>query len=201
MEKLENLGCNPNRMPKANQTPEQAARDNIDKMLSLAGWRVQDKKKIDFAAGLGIAVREYQTDVGPADYVLFVDKVAVGGIEAKPESYGHKLTQVEPQSASYAAAKLKWVNNEQPLPFVYESTGIVIRFTNGRDPAPRSREIFNFPRPETMQEWLSKPASLRSRLQFIPPLLHAGLRECQIAAIENLEASFRNDYPRAPVTW
>ncbi len=188
-------------MPKTNQTPEQEARDNIDKMLSQAGWFVQDKKKINFAAGLGIAVREYQTDVGPADYVLFVDKVAVGVIEAKPESYGHKLTQVEAQSGGYAVAKLKWINNDQPLPFVYESTGIITRFTNGRDPAPRSREIFNFPRPETMQEWLSKPASLRSRLQFISLLLHAGLRECQIVAIENLEASFRNVYPRAPVTW
>ena len=184
-------------MLKANQTPEQEARDNIDKMLSLAGWCVQDTKKIDFAAGLGIAVREYQTDVGPADYVLFVDKVAVGVIEAKPESYGHKLTQVEPQSAGYAAAKLKWVNNEQPLPFVYESTGIITRFTNGRDPVSRSREIFNFPHPETMQEWLSKPASLRSRLQSIPPLLHTGLYKCQIKAIEKLEESFRNDHPRA----
>lgn len=58
-------------MPKANQTPEQAARDNIDGKLSQAGWYVQDKNKIDFAVGLGIAVREYQTDVGPADYVLY----------------------------------------------------------------------------------------------------------------------------------
>ena len=184
-------------MPKTNQTPEQEARDNIDKMLSQAGWFVQDKNKINFAAGVGIAVREYQTDVGPADYVLFVDKVAVGVIEAKPESYGHKLTQVEVQSASYAAAKLKWINNDHPLPFVYESTGVITRFTNGRDPIPRSREIFNFHRPETMREWLSKTSSLRAGLQFIPLLLHAGLRECQITAIENLEASFKKDHPRA----
>ena len=53
-------------MPNVNQTPEQVARDNIDRMLSHAGWVVQDKKKIDFSVGLGIAVREYQTDVGPA---------------------------------------------------------------------------------------------------------------------------------------
>ena len=58
-------------MQKANQTPEQAARDNIDKMLSLAGWCIQDKNKISFAAGLGIVAREYQADVGPANYVLY----------------------------------------------------------------------------------------------------------------------------------
>jgi hypothetical protein len=53
-----------------NQTPEQKARDNIDQMLKAAGWKVQDKKAINFSAGPGIAVKEYQTDIGPADYVL-----------------------------------------------------------------------------------------------------------------------------------
>ena len=57
-----------------NQTPEQAVRDRIDEMLSESGWVDQDNKKIDFSDSLGVAVREYQTDVGPADYVLFIDK-------------------------------------------------------------------------------------------------------------------------------
>jgi type I restriction enzyme R subunit len=75
-----------------NQNPKQRARDNIDKMLRAAGWHVQNKYKINFSAGLCIAVREYQTDVGRADYVLFVDKVAVGVIEANPEDCSHKIT-------------------------------------------------------------------------------------------------------------
>ena len=131
--------------------------------------------------------------------MLFVDKSAVGVIEAKPEDWGHKITTVEEQSAGYAAAKLKWVNNKEPLPFVYESTGVITRFTDGRDPKPRSREVFTFHRPETMAEWLSKPKSLRARLHDIPPLNPAGLRDCQITAIENLEKSFKDDRPRALV--
>jgi len=71
-----------------NQTPEQKARDNIDGLLAKAGWAVQAKNKINFSASQGVAVREYQTDVGPADYVLFVDNKAVGVIEAKPETWG-----------------------------------------------------------------------------------------------------------------
>lgn len=66
-----------------NQNPEQIARDNIDDMLKASGWSVQDNKKIDFTLGQGQAVREYQTDIDPADYVLFVDKKPVGVIEAK----------------------------------------------------------------------------------------------------------------------
>ena len=184
-------------MPNVNQTPEQAARDKIDAMLSHAGWVVQDKKKIDFSVGLGIAVREYQTDVGPADYVLFVDKNPVGVVEAKPEDWGQKITTVEEQSSAYAAARLKWVNNQEPLPFVYESTGVLTRFTDGRDPKPRSREVFSFPRPEVVQDWRGQSASLRERLQGLPELDPAGLRACQVNAIEKLEASFKDDRPRA----
>ena len=179
------------------RTPEQKARDKIDAMLNQAGWKVQSKDMLDFNAGAGIAVREYQTDVGPADYVLFVDKKAVGVVEAKPEELGHNITTVELQSGTYAAAKLKWVNNQEPLPFVYESTGVVTRFTDGRDPKPRSREVFNFPRPETIPEWHTNERSLRAKLRKLPELNPAGLRACQISAIENLEISYKNNRPRA----
>lgn len=184
-------------MAELNQNPEQKARDKIDALLEESGWKVQHAKKIDFNAGLGIAVREYQTDVGPVDYALFVDKKAVGVIEAKPEDWGHRITMVEEQSGEYAGATLKWVKNKEPLPFVYESTGVITRFTDSRDPKPRSREVFTFHRPETLDEWILQNASLRTRLQSIPLLNHQGLRDCQITAIENLELSFKNDHPRA----
>lgn len=187
-----------------NQNPEQKARDRIDALLKQAGWTVQHAKRIDLNVGMGQAVREYQTDIGPADYVLFVDKKAVGVIEAKREEEGQRLTAHESQTEGYAAARLKWVNNKQPLPFLYESTGIITRFTDGRDPKPRSREVFSFHRPETLREWLSQSASLRERLHHIPPLnpnhlpaKELRLRDCQEIAIVNLEASFKADRPRA----
>ncbi len=43
-------------------------------MLERSGWAVVDKNAINWSLGPGVAVREYQTDVGPADYVLFVDR-------------------------------------------------------------------------------------------------------------------------------
>ena len=75
-------------MVEPNLKPEQIARETIDGLLRQSGWIVQSKNKIDFSAGAGIAIREYQTDVGPADYVLFVDRAPVGVIEAKPEDWG-----------------------------------------------------------------------------------------------------------------
>lgn len=158
-----------------NQSPEQIARDNIDKQLRAAGWAVQDKDKIDWNESIGIAIREYLTDVGPADYVFFVERRPVGLIEAKKEEEGHRLTIHESQAEDYATSKLKYLDND-PLPFVYESTGTITRFTDYRDPNPRSRPVFIFHRPETFKSWLKEGASLRTRLQDIPELPESSLR-------------------------
>ncbi len=179
-----------------NQNPEQLARDRIDAALVQSGWILQKKSAINLAAGLGVAIREYQTDIGPADYVLFVNKNPVGIIEAKREEVGVRLTMHEDQSVGYASAKLKFLNNEK-LPFVYESTGEVTRFTDYRDRKPRSRPVFTFHRPETFAEWCKQDQSLRTRLHDIPALPEEGLRDCQVVAINQLEVSFKDAHPKA----
>jgi len=189
-----------------NQSPEQVARDAIDAHLRSAGWVVQSKDAIDFHAGEGQVVREYSTDTGPADYVLFIDGKPVGVIEAKKETLGHAITAVEDQTAEYASAKLRYIQSTgRPLPFLYEATGVITRFTVQRDPKPRSREVFTFHRPETLRENLTasvpgQPSrSLRTRLQDLPALDPAGLRECQIDAITNIDTSLNAAKPRALV--
>ncbi len=179
-----------------NQNPEQKARDNIDSQLAACGWIIQNKKRINLNAGIGVAVKEYLTDTGPADYILFVDKKPVGVIEAKKEDEGLRLTVAEEQSKDYAKSKLKHLKNE-PLPFAYESTGIKTDFTDYRDPKPRARSVFSFHRPETLREWLRKPKSLCDRLLSLPSLPAKNLRDCQIKAITKLETSFKENRPRA----
>lgn len=180
-----------------NQNPEQIARDEIDRQLVACGWSVQEKSRIDWRRALGIAVRHYPTQDGSVpDYVLFVNRQPAGIIEAKKDDEGHRLTVVEEQSSSYASSKLRHLDNAS-LPFVYESTGTLTRFTDFRDPRPRSRPVFTFHRPETFREWLAGSRSLRSRLQVLPDFNTEGLRACQIRAIENLEHSFKASHPRA----
>jgi len=180
----------------SNQTPEQIARDNIDRQLVDCGWLVQSKKQINLSAGVGVAITEYQTEIGPADYVLFVDGKPVGVIEAKKEEEGVHLTKHEDQSKDYADSKLKHLKND-PLPFVYESTGAITRFTDYRDPKPRSRPVFTFHRPETFREWSKQGNTLRRRIPDIPALATSGLRDCQTSAIGKLENSFRANQPKA----
>ena len=182
---------------KKNQNPEQIARDTIDKQLRDAGWTVQNKDEIDFNVGQGQAIREYHTDTGPADYVLFIDSKPIGITEAKKEALGHKITTFEEQTGDYATSKLQWIQQGAPLPFLYEATGVITRFTDQRDPKPRSRQTFSFHRPETLRRWLNQGDTLRHRLQHIPALKVDHLRDCQISAITNLEDSFNDAKPKA----
>ena len=187
--------------PRPNQNPEQLARDLIDAQLRAAGWVVQEKSSFNFHEGEGQAIREYHTDTGPADYVLFLGPGnPVGVIEAKKETLGHNLTTVEDQTVEYSISKLKWIQKTGlPLPFLYEATGVVTRFTDQRDPKPRSREVFSFLRPETLRELLALEASLRTRLQDLPQLDPTNLRDCQINAITQLDVSLKAARPRALV--
>lgn len=182
-----------------NQNPEQIARDNIDSMLEQAGWLVQSKEEVNLSAGLGVALRETNTASGAADYILFINSKAVGVIEAKKESEGHRLTMVEEQSARYSQDPIKigQFMLESEKPFVYESTGTVTRFTDFRDPKPRGRNVFSFHKPETIAEWIKQNVSLRARFLEIPTLDETGLRPAQIKAVNNLEHSFKKNRPRA----
>ncbi|TWI10320.1 type I restriction-modification enzyme R subunit C-terminal domain-containing protein [Aerolutibacter ruishenii] len=178
-------------------TPEAKARLLIDQKLETAGWVVQDQKDLNLGAGQGVAVREYPTDTGPADYLLFVDRQPVGVIEAKRDEAGHNLSVHETQTERYANATLKWRKGGTPLRFLYEGTGQIIYFTDGADPAPRARELFHFFRPQTLADWAAEPDTLRRRLTRMPPLPERNLRDCQINAVTGLEQSLAKNKPRA----
>lgn len=179
------------------ETPEQKARREIDSDLASAGWIVQSRDGLDLTAGRGIAIRNFtmKAGFGFADYLLYLDRKAVGAIEAKAEG---TLTGVEAQSAKYAAGLPDNLPaHRRPLPFLFESNGSVTYFTNGMDPTPRSRQVFNFPRPETLGELVSQEAQLRARLRYLPTLDESRLWRVQARAIRSLEESFRRADPRA----
>ncbi|CAM0998864.1 Restriction endonuclease subunit R [Rhodanobacter sp. Root179] len=181
-------------------TPEAKARQTIDQKLVAAGWVVQDMKELNLGAASGVAVREYPTDTGPADYLLFVDREPVGVIEAKRDEAGENLTAHEAQTERYASARLKWRKDSPPLRFLYEGTGQIIHFTDGADPRPRARELFHFFRPQTLATWATQPDTLRRRLaEQMPALPERNLRACQVSAVTGLEKSLALAKPRALV--
>ena len=181
-------------------TPEQRARRQIDAQLSASGWVVQDYKQFNASVGRGIALREAPLKSGTCDYLLLVDRKAVGVVEAK--KLGTLLTGVAEQSAHYAKNLPDFIQSNAPgtLPFLYESTGVETFFRDERDPSPCSRRLFSFHRPETFADWLTEPTTLRARLAAMPtahPLPAQNLRDCQVEGITNLEESFATAQSRA----
>jgi type I restriction enzyme R subunit len=205
-------------------TPEDHAREHIDQALEQAGWKVQDYKSANLRAGMGVVLRNFplQSGHGFADYLLYLDGKAAGVVEAKKE--GFPLIGVEIQSTKYSEGLPPQLPaHVRPLPFLYESTGVETRFTNGLDPEPRSRQTFAFHKPDILAEWIDKAgvkssgdareytaalrpesyrisSTLRGRLQQLAdahPLITTGLWPAQITAIDNLEKSLAQDRPRA----
>ena len=190
-------------------TPENQARETIDAQLDAAGWNIASP-----GSPIGdqpTALCEEAGHSGRADYVLYLDGKACGIVEAKRSD--HTLEGVQEQSASYAAFR-KWTDPatcwQNPLPFRFEANGRQIQFTDARDPEPRARPIFHFPKPQHLRDLLTRSESpddtLRRRLAALPsayPLdaFMAGaaqpLRACQHEAITGLEASLAAARPRS----
>ena len=180
-------------------TPEQRARQTIDTKLEQSGWIIQNMRELNITAGIGVAIREFPTSTGPVDYALFVGGKPAGVIEAKKNEGGENITAVEEQSSRYAHSALKYVNIDYRIRFVYEATGKLIRFTDYDDVNYRSRTVFSFHRPETLQSLLIQTGTIRNNMKHFPPLDERGFRKCQINAIKNLDRSFAENRPKALV--
>jgi type I restriction enzyme R subunit len=184
-------------------TPESRARETIDRLLRAAGWIVQSRDEANVTAGRGVAIREFplKSGYGFADYLLYVDGVPAGVVEAKKE--GETLSGYEIQTEKYSVGlpdELK--PYRKPLPFCYQSTGIETRFTNLMEPDARSRPVFGFHRPEIFADWLTDESktpgsTLRARLKRMPPVIEERLWPAQIKAIKGLDTSLSEGRPRA----
>jgi type I restriction enzyme R subunit len=108
-------------------SPEDQARENIDRMLAQASWAVFNQSDANISAAKGVAIRNFtlKSGHGFADYLLYVNGRAAGVIEAKKE--GVTLTGVETQSDKYTKG----------LPAEFVLTLITVRLIIGfnQDPA------------------------------------------------------------------
>ena len=87
---------------------------------------------MNVGAAQGVAVREFQTDSGPVDYALFVDRRLCGVVEAKPE--GTTLSGFSEQAERYMAGAPDYLVHEAgQVRFEYVTSPV------GRRPAPNSQ--------------------------------------------------------------
>ncbi|MER8968528.1 DEAD/DEAH box helicase family protein [Mesorhizobium sp. M0808] len=159
---------------------------------------MQTRDEMNLGAGVGVAVREFQTATGPVDYALFVGRILCGVVEAKPE--GSTLSGFAEQAARYmAGAPSHLVRSDGHVRCEYVASSSETLFRDHADPDSTSRIVFSFHRPETLDRWIKDSATLRARLQSMPPVDPTGLRTCQVDAVTALEQSLAANKRRALV--
>jgi len=99
----------------------------IDPRLEAAGWRaVPYDPAHPFGTGKPVAVEEFPTENGPADYALCVDGRLLGVVEAKKVPLGpqNALTQAERYSCGATQSPLDFHGFR--IPFLYSTNGEVL---------------------------------------------------------------------------
>ena len=87
--------------------------------MNAAGYVVQDMSELNLLVAKGVVVREYPTDTGEVDYLIFVNQQPVGIIEAKAITKGEKLiTEVEDQTRRYVNSNFLYFNKSVDIRFV-----------------------------------------------------------------------------------
>lgn len=177
--------------------PEEKARLDIDKQLTACGYVIQDFNELDLSVAKGVIIREYPTSTGPVDYLIFISGKPYGIIEAKKEDKGIDLVlETEKQTYRYSTSEYRFLDNVR-IKFIYESTGVITRFTDLDDIDYRSREVFTFHTPDELEYMIKRKDTLRNMLKIFPKFDDRGFRKCQTNAILNLENSFSLNKPKA----
>lgn len=167
----------------------QTRKKRIDTKLTstLSGWSLtqyRDEMSTDDLDG--VAVEEYPTDSGPADYALFVEGKLLGFVEAKRVGVGAQgaLSQAKRYSQTCPGGPGNW--HGYRVPFLYSTNGEVIYHLDVRDSANISRQIRHFHTPAALHEQFERGVKPAKNLP--PPAEHIGrLRPYQSAAIEATE--------------
>lgn len=175
-------------------TPEEKARVLIDQMFHEAGWDVVSR--YDYTAdSSAVAIEEGILQGGKeADYLLFINGMAVGVLEAKKESADVSSDKVISQAEKYTRLLLPFYKTwSKPLPLVYTSNGHMVLFRDHRDPEGGYIPMNRIHTPKEICQILG----ITDEFAGLPTLKTKGLRYCQFEAITALEKSFKGGQNRA----
>lgn len=175
-------------------TPEEKARVLIDQMFHEAGWEVVSR--YDYTAdSSAVAIEEGILQGGKeADYLLFINGMAVGVLEAKKESTNVSSDKVTSQAEKYTRLLLPFYKTwSKPLPLVYTSNGHTVLFRDHRDPEGGYIPMNRIHTPKEICQILG----ITDEFAGLPTLKTKGLRYCQFEAITALEKSFKEGQNRA----
>jgi type I restriction enzyme R subunit len=191
---------------------EAATRVLIDQQMRDAGWEV-DTKELRHPAGTRpqkgkfLAIAEWPTDEGPADYVLFDGLIALGVVEAKKarKDVSAALKQSKRYSRGFRAHSEAVLANgawgEYRVPFLFATNGRPylkqletksgIWFCDVRRPTNLARPLLGWYSPEGLKGLFKQNIDAAEQRLTDDPSDYLPLRKYQFAAIFAVEAAIR----------
>jgi type I restriction enzyme, R subunit len=174
-------------------------RSRIDPKLKAAGWDVVPAGSLQTTAGDRVAVEEFETAMGPADYALFDSGRCLGVAEAKKLTLGPQGVLVQAERYSRSIEGTPRYQGEFGAPFLYATNGEVLWFHDVRHPLNRSRQVSGFHTPVALNEMLTRDSDAElSRLTEIP--MNNYIRPYQCEANEAVEQAIRDRKRKMLVT-
>ena len=134
-----------------------------------------------------VAITEYPTESGPADYVLFTHQTPIAVVEAKRASREpyDSLTQAQRYSKDFPSSPFNFEGYR--VPFIYSTNGDEVWFQDLRKPENRSRKVFHFHTPDALLELLDFDDSTAKEFLSSTPNDNVFLRYYQKEAIQATE--------------
>jgi type I restriction enzyme R subunit len=153
-------------------------------------WRLMRyREELDPATLDGVAIEEFPTENGPADYALFVGGKLLGIIEAK--KVGTSPQNVLEQARRYARGASPGSGHWRDIrvPFLYATNGEVVWHVDERVSDALSSPVAHLPSPAELA-WrfsLDLPAAV-ARLRSTPAKIITRLRDYQLRSIDAVES-------------
>ncbi|PKK88469.1 MAG: type I restriction-modification system endonuclease [Candidatus Wallbacteria bacterium HGW-Wallbacteria-1] len=185
----------------------------IDSQLNEVGWEA-DTENLCFGKGVrpqknrNLAIAEWPTSSGPADYVLFAGLTPLAVVEAKRKSRDvpGAIEQAKRYSRNYIVRADEIMPGEAwrdyKIPFMFATNGRPflrqiqtksgIWFLDGRLAHNHPRPLDDWYRPEGLLELLRSDVSRAESLLRVEPTDYLGLRDYQIEAIRGVEKALGN---------
>ena len=197
---------------------EDETRALIDAQLRDAGWEAETRvlrysQGTRPEAGRHMAIAEWPTDSGPADYVLFVGLTPMAVVEAK--RFGTDVGSVLPQAERYSLgfqgvgdvqAAPRWAAGHVTVtgathfrvPFVYASNGRPyhrqflaksgVWFRDARRPHNHGKALDGWHTPEGLQRLAAQDTEAAEQQLAAEPFSYLGLWPHQVRAVQAIEA-------------
>jgi type I restriction enzyme R subunit len=193
---------------------EAATRQIIDQQLRDRGWEA-DTEQLTYASGVrpargkAMAIAEWPTESGPADYALFLGPMCVAVVEAKRKrkNVSAAIDQAERYSSGFSfkageAAGGPW--GAFRVPFVFSTNGRPylkqietesgIWFRDARKPTNQRRALIDWPSPDGLKAQLDiDREAAHAALNTMPMNFGFPLRPYQHRAIQEVEKALQAD--------